>query len=108
MGRGSGNLHSTVAFRCNNDLIPSRVDTDDEFGSETRSETSNLPITATDIEDSLHSLEFSRSQRKNLLDVLGISPLGETFDPPRGMVLPQSIGFVTSHEPRLRATTVRT
>ena len=108
MGRGSGNLHSAVAFRCNNDLIPGRVDTDDEFGSETHSETSNLPITATDIENSLHSLEFSRSQRKNLLDVLGISSFGETFDPPGGVVLPQSIAVVSGHETRLRATTVRT
>jgi hypothetical protein len=88
IGRGSGNFYSAVSFRRDDDLIPSRVDADDEFRPQTHCEASNLPIAAADIENSLHPLEFGCSQRKYLLDVLGISSFGESFDPPGGMVLP--------------------
>lgn len=107
MRRRTGNMHSAASLRRDRDLIPRWIDTDHEARTETGCQARDLAVSTSHIENALHTFELSGCQRKDLLYVLGICTLGETFDPPCGVLFPQSAVQALVHGSRLCATTVR-
>ena len=98
----SGDVHTTAPLGCDAHLIPCRVDADDKVGADRRDEAADLAIAAAHVEHPRRPCQFGCSQRQDLFGVLGVGAVGEPFDPPVGVCLPQ---LVALHAARVRGAT---
>lgn len=104
MCRCPGSDHPSSALGCDRDLIPCGIDSDHEPSTESCGESGHLSVAATDVEHTVHTLEFCCRQGKNLLDVFRVGSLGESIDPPGSVIFPQTVRSALAHESRLGAT----
>jgi hypothetical protein len=102
---GSGERWATSSLGGYPHAVPRRVDA----GHDTplcRRETRDLAIATADVEHMPSILELRFCHRQDLLFVLGIGPVGESVDPPVGMILPEVLGLLV-HPRRLRTSHLR-
>jgi len=104
--RECARLHITrpAASMCRNrDLCRCRVNT--SHCAPRRCEcTRNLAITRTDIKHLWHTGKFAYDKGDDLIFIFGVSPIGESIDPPLSMLFPQTPRQVSRHT---KHTTVR-
>ncbi len=93
IGGRSQIVRATSPLMGDTDLIPGRVDAD-HVRPAGRQHPADLPVTAADVEDRAGPGQLGRSQRQDLLLVLGVGAIGEAVDPPPGVVFPQISGRV--------------
>ncbi len=106
MSTSTRHMYTAISLSCCHDLIPRRVDADNESRAETHCQSGDLAFTAPHIEHTRHSVEFGGGQGQDLFDVFRICAFSESVDPPRSVVLPQTCTLALSHVSRLRGTTV--
>jgi hypothetical protein len=61
------------------------------LGTKTGDSATDLPFTTTHVQDSPRPVQELLDERKDLLLVLGVGPVGESLLPPRRMLLPERI-----------------
>ena len=88
-GAGLGEHRPTGALCRHIDLVRRRIDPDHRHPAR-RQGARDLPITASEIQDSVGTALLGDSQRDYLILVLRVGPLGEPLDPPGGVLLPET------------------
>ena len=85
------------------DLVACRVDTC-HLCARSGKNPRDLTVTGANIENAFDPSEFTGNERNDLVLVFRIGAVGEPFDPPRRMLLPQFTGQVLIHIDTLRSS----
>jgi hypothetical protein len=87
---------ATGAVAGHTDLRPRRIEPHD-VDSAPREVPSDLALAAADVEHAAGTVEMTRDERQDLVDVLGVGTGGELALPPCGVLLPQRLVVATRH-----------
>ena len=99
-GTRTGVARTAGPFGGNTDTVPRRIDPHDrdrtvDLGAwQAGREPADLAVTAPDVEHAASARQLGGGHRQDLFLVLGIGAVGESVDPPIGVLLPQLVARV--------------